>query len=173
MEPADFVLVASAVGAGVFAYWRCRTADRNLRHQQYLDGIEMLSTAKTDDIPSGERYRRRVVGIATLAKLIEDDPREYDAKVVAEFEIFLSSPPVFKIDVDGHKARETDYESRDTIQATTALRKRSREWKRWNPPSLWPKRGPFIVDVKGDVVPNRSHEHYRRWKEAKGREPRC
>ena len=176
MDLADFdlVLAVSALGAGVFAYWRCRTADRSLRHQQYLDGIKMLSTPRSDDdLPSTERYRRRVLGISTLAKLIEDDPQEFDARVVAEFEMFLSSPPVFKMDVDGHRRGETDYESRDTVQATTALRKRSREWKRWNPPNLWPKDGPFTVNLMGDVVPNHSHPHYHRWKEARGLEPRC
>lgn len=53
------------------AVWRCRTADRNLRHQQYLTGSELLSSRQEDN--SDQRYMNRVVGTVTLAKLMEED----------------------------------------------------------------------------------------------------
>ena len=157
----------SAMGAVLFAYWRYRTADRNLRHQQYLTGSELLSQ-QVDN--RGQRYTNRVVGIVTLARLMEEDPDQYDDKVVTAFEIFLSSPPVFSVDIEGHHKHETDYESRDTVQVIRALRKRSSKRKEKNPPRLWPNNGPFIIQ-DGDIISNPSHNHYKRWLEVKGRDP--
>ena len=163
------VLALSALVAVGFGYWRCQTADRNLRHQQYLTGSKLLSAQQEEN--SDQRYMNRVVGTVTLAKLMEEDPKQYDEKVVKVFERVLSNPPVFSGDIDGHRENETDYESGDTVEAIRALRKRSRKQKQAHPPRLWPKNGPFIVE-DGDVVPNPSHEHYKKWKEAeKGQEP--
>ncbi len=164
----DIVLAVSALGAGVFGYWRCRTADRNLRHQQYLTGSGLLYSQQVDS--RGQRYTNRVVGTVTLAKLMEEDPKQYDDKVIRAFERFLSSPPVFSVDVEGHRKDETDCESWDTVQAIRALRKRSRKRKQENPPRLWPNNGPFVIK-DGDVIPNPSHNHYKRWSEVTGRSP--
>ena len=60
----DIILAISALGAGLFGYWRCRTADRNLRHQQYLTGAELLNSQQVDN--RGQRYTNRVVGIVYL-----------------------------------------------------------------------------------------------------------
>ena len=165
----EVLLGLSAAGAAVFGYWRCRTADRNLRHQQYLTGSELLLDPK-EGAGSGQRYTNRVVGIVTLAKLMEEDPKQYDDKVVRVLERFLSSPPYFSVGIEGHKKCETDYESSDTVEAIRALQKRSGKRKKENPPRLWPTNGPLLVQA-GDVVPNPSHNHYKRWLEAKGREP--
>ena len=108
----DIVLAVSALGAGVFGTWRCRTADRNLRHQQYLTGSELLSSRHEN---RGQRYTNRVVGTVTLAKLLEEDPKQYDDKVVRAFERFLSTP-VFSVDIEGHKKNATDFESWDTLK---------------------------------------------------------
>ncbi len=164
----DIVLALSALGAGLFAYWRCRTADRNLRHQQYLTGSELLSSRQEDS--SGQRYTNRVVGTVTLAKLMEEDPKQYDEKVVRVFERFLSSPPVFSVDIEGHRKNETDYESWDTVEAVRALRKRSSGQKQENPLRLWPNNGPFLIK-DGDIMPNPSHDDYKRWLEVTGRSP--
>jgi len=158
----------SAVAAVVFACWRCVTADRNLRHQQYLKGSELLYSPQTEN--RGQRYANRVVGAVTLAKLMEEDPKQYDDKVVRAFEIFLSSPPVFSVDIEGHRKDETDYASRDTVQAIRALRRRSIKLKEQNPPRLWPNNGPFMVR-NGDVIPNPSHNDYKRWLAVRGRPP--
>ena len=157
------VLVLSALVAVGLGYWRCRTADRNLRHKQYLTGSALLSAQQEEN--SDQRYMNRVVGTVTLAKLMEEDPKQYDEKVVKVFERVLSNPPVFSGDIDGHRKNETDYESGDTVEAIRALRKRSRKQKQAHPPRLWPKNGPFIVK-DGDVVPNPLHGHYKKWMEA-------
>ena len=164
----NLVLIWGAPVAGGLAVWRCRTADRNLRHQQYLTGSELLSSRQEDN--SDQRYMNRVVGTVTLAKLMEEDPKQYDEKVVKVFERVLSNPPGFGGDNDGHREGETDYESGDTVEAIRALRKRSRKQKQAHPPRLWPKNGPLRVE-EGDVVPNPSHEHYKRWMKVKGRPP--
>ena len=63
---------------------------------------------------------------------MEEDPKQYDDKVVRAFERFLSSPPMFSVNIEGHKKGETDYESWDTAEAIKALRKRSRKRKKEN-----------------------------------------
>ena len=164
----EIILGLSALGAGLFGYWRCRTADRNLRHQQYLTGSKLINSRQEGD--RGQRYTNRVVGIVTLAKLMEEDPKQYDDKVVRALEWFLSRPPVFSMDIDGHRNGETDYESWDTVEAIRALRRRSKKRKQEIPPRLWPNNGPLMVQ-DGDVVPNRSHIDYNKWVTAKGRVP--
>lgn len=163
----DIVLAVSAIGAGLFGYWRCRTADRNLRHQQHLTGSELLSSQHDN---CGQRYTNRVIGTVTLAKLMEEDPKQYDDKVVRVFERFLSGPPVFSVDIEGHKKNATDFESWDTVEAIRALNRRPRKRKEMNPPRLWPNGGPLMVE-NGNVVPNTSHEDYQSWLTVKGRKP--
>ena len=166
--PAAIVAVISAVVGFGFAYWRCRTADRNLRHQQYLTGSKLLNSQVKD---RGLRYRNRVDGTATLARLMKEDPDQYDVQVVNAFEIFLSHPPVFSGDFEGHRSNETDYESRDTVEAVRALCERPPKRKKEKPPRLWPSGGGFMVTNDGDVIPDPSHEHYKRWVEVKGQAP--
>ena len=167
LAPFDFVLALSAIGVGILGIWRCRTADKVHRHQQYLNGCAWLFSEEEN---RGKRYKDRIVGAITLAKLMEEDPKEYDAKVVAMFQRFLSGPPQFSADIEGHKKGETDYESEDTVVAIKALNKRSDQYKNENPPKLWPSKGPLIVK-NGNITPNTFHNHYTRWMETKGKSP--
>ena len=167
IAPVDVVLALSAIGVGILGIWRCKTADRNLRHQQYLSGCELLFS---EDEDLSKRYKDHIVGVITLAKLMEKDPKEYDAKVVAMFQRFLSSIKVFGADIEGHKKGEIDYESTDTVEAINALNKRPNRYKKVNPPKLWPSGGPLIVK-NGTITPNTSHDHFKRWVQVKGRPP--
>ena len=145
-----------------FARWRCLTADKKLLQEQCQMGMELLSL-------SPERYTARVAGAAILAAILNSSNTEYDNNILRAFEAFLFSPPGFGMNLEDHKKHETDYESRDTYIVVNALRQYAQ--KQGAQPLLPLPPGLVFKLTRNTVEPNKSHEHYKRWMQARGRQP--
>ena len=159
------ILFLGLVGGGfglILARRRCLTADRNLLREQYQTGMTLLSL-------NPQRYVARVAGAVSLADILNSDSAEYDTNILRAFEAFLFSPPGFGCDLGKHKKRETDYESRDTFIVVNALRQYAR--KEGAQPMLPLPPDLVFTITRKTVEPNKNHEHYKRWMEARGEPP--
>ena len=165
-EAIRVVILSLGVVGGViglcFAGWRCLTADRNLLRERCRMGIELLSL-------NPERYAARVAGASILSDILNDRSRKYDEAILRAFEAYLFSPSVFSGNLAGHKKGETDYESRETYLVVSALRRYTK--KQGSLPFLPLPPGLVFTISRNTVGPNKDHEHYRRWMEARGRPP--
>ena len=146
-----------------FARWRCRTADRNLLRERCQMGMELLSL-------NPERYTARVAGATILSDILNGSSVEYDSNILRAFEAFLFSPPGFGMNLENHKKHETDYESRDTFVVVNALRRYAK--KQDAQPMLPLPPGLVFAITRNSVEPNKDHEHFKRWMEARGRPPK-
>ena len=159
------ILFLGLLGGGIGLYlarWRCLTADRNLLRERCQMGMELLSL-------NPERYTARVAGATVLSDILNSNSTEYDSNILRAFEAFLFAPPGFGMDLENHKKRETDYESRDTFMVVNALRRYAR--KQDAQPMLPLPPGLVFTITRKAVEPNKDHEHYKRWMEARGRPP--
>lgn len=159
------ILFLGLLGGGIGLYlarWRCLTADRNLLRERCRMGMELLSR-------NPERYTARVAGATILSDILNSNSTEYDNSILRAFESFLFSPSGFGMDLENHKKHETDYESRDTFMVINALRRYAR--KQGAQPMLPLPPGLVFTVTRNTVGPNKDHEHYRRWMEARGRPP--
>ena len=159
------LLSLGLLGGGIglyFARWRCLTADRNLLRERCQMGMELLSLNQ-------ERYTARVAGATILSDILNGNSTEYDSSILRAFEAFLFAPPEFGMDLGKHKEGETDYGSRDTFMVVKALRRYAR---RQDAQLLLPLPPGLAFTITQDTVePNKDHEHYQRWREAKGEPP--
>ena len=159
------ILLFGVLGGGIglwLAGWRCITADRNLLREQCQMGMELLSL-------SPEHYTARVAGAAILSDILNSKSTEYESKILRAFEAFLFSPPGFGMDLENHRKGETDYESRDTFMVVSALRRYASKQDA-QPMLPIPSGLAFTID-RNKVEPNKKHEHYKRWMEARRRPP--
>ena len=145
-----------------FARWRCLTADRNLLRERCQMGMELLSL-------NPERYAARVAGASILSDILDDRSSKYDEAILRAFEAHLFAPSFFGGNIAGHKTGETDYESRDTYLVVSALRRYTK--KQGSLPLLSLPPGLRFTITRNTVEPNKDHEHYKRWMEAKGKPP--
>ena len=95
----------------LLAYWRCVTADKNLKQDRYRVGAELLDTRNRN-------YAARVAGAATLAELAKQDPQHYADVVARAFAAFLAYPPRYD---GGPNNGKIDFQSQDTVVAKDAL----------------------------------------------------
>ena len=159
------ILFLGLLGGGIglcLARWRCLTADRNLLRERCQMGMELLSL-------NPERYTGRVAGATILSDILNSNSTDYDINILRAFEAFLFAPPGFGMDLENHKEHETDYESRDTFIVVNALRRYAR--KQGAQPMLPLPLGLVFTITPNTVEPNKYHENYKRWMEARGRPP--
>lgn len=166
----NIILGGGLIGGAVFATWRCRTADRNLRREKCHMGIEGLK------IDSTNSYAYRVAMAALLSDMLNQLSTEYDCSILRAFEAFLTYPPRFSGNVGEYRLGEVDYESRDTIIMVNALRcyTTKKWWKRWKwrpePLRELPKGSPFTITPR-TCDPNTCCEDYQKWLKATGNTP--
>ena len=142
-----------AIGAVVAAFFGVRATLKTLRHSQYETAAKMIETG---DYPSGGlNHVTRTAAIASLAKLAEDYPKDYDEPVMRAFKAFLSFPPRYGRNAE--KEGQVDYTSRDTVAILQTINKRSRKQRGAYPISLPPDR-PFRVTAEGGVERNPDYE---------------
>ena len=134
-------MTLTAFGAAFFAWWRCRTADRNLWRERYQSGAELLDWKKNV-------YTARVAGVAALAELMVKHPKDYDEQVMAVFEALLSDPPRY---CDGKG--KTNFTSQDTVVVMTAINNRKTKQRKKRSLTL-PERAPFTVTSDGGICPD-------------------
>ena len=159
------ILFVGLLGGGYGLYlarWRCLTADRNLLRERCQMGMELLSL-------NPRRYTARVAGATILSEILNSKSTEYDSNILRAFEAFLFSPPGFGMDLKNHKKHETDYESRDTFMVVNALRRYAR--KQDAQPMLPLPPGLVFTITPNTIEPNKDHEHYKRWMDARDRPP--
>ena len=159
------ILFLGVVGGGIGLYlarWRCLTADSKLLRERCQMGMELLSLSRN-------RYTARVAGATILSDILNSNSTEYDSNILRAFEAFLFSPPGFGMNLEDHKKHETDYESRDTFMVVNALRQYAQ--KQGAQPLLPLPPGLVFTITRNSVEPNKNHEHYKRWMEARGRPP--
>lgn len=159
------ILFLGLVGGGVglyFARWRCITADQNLLRERCHMGMDLLSL-------NPNRYIARVAGATILSDILNSSSTEYDSNILRAFEAFLFSPPTFGMDLGLHKKFETDYESRDTFIVVNALRQYVRNKGVQSMLPLPP--GLAFTITPNTVEPNKDHEHYKLWMNARSRPP--
>ena len=165
-EAIRVVILSVGVVVGIFglcfAWWRCRTADRNLLRERCQMGMELLSL-------NPERYTARVAGASILSDILNDRSSKYDEAILRAFEAHLFSPSVFGGNLAGHKKGETDYESRDTYLVVSALRRYTKTQGAL--PLLPLPPGKVFTITRNKVEPNEKHEDYKRWMKARGRPP--
>ena len=90
----EFTLLVGGVIGLLFAYWRCHTADKNRKQEQYRIGSALLDLRN-------RHYVERVAGAARLSDLVKEDPKQYDVRVMKAFEAFLAFPPGFGCQIGG------------------------------------------------------------------------
>lgn len=159
------ILFLGLVGGGVglyFARWRCITADQNLLRERCRMGMDLLSL-------NPNRYIARVAGATILSDILNSGSTEYDSNILRAFEAFLFSPPTFGMDLGIHKINDTDYESRDTYIVVNALRRYVRNKGAQSMLPLPP--GLAFTITPNTVEPNKDHEHYKLWMDARNRPP--
>ena len=156
-----FGLLGGSIGL-CFAGWRCRIADRNLLRARCQMGMELFSL-------NPEHYSNRAAGATILSDILNNNATEYDSNILRTFEAFLFAPPGFGMNLGKHERGDTDYESRDTFVVVTALRKYAKRPDAQPMLSLPP--GLAFTITQNTVEPNKDHEHYKRWIEARGGPP--
>lgn len=117
------LLFFAALVAALFAAWRYRIADRQLRQERFQTASRLLAEERT---PSGrESGMIRVSSIVVLGKLAREAPEEYHVAVMRIFEIFLTWTTVF-----GSEQTVVDVESNDVVEAIRFVESRTEKQRR-------------------------------------------
>lgn len=139
-----FVLAATAMGAAVFARWRCNTADANLRIGTFKSACELWSTTKTEG--GTFAYMSRIGCVTQLAQLAKTDPENYHITAMRMFEAYIGSPSMY------FGTKTVDPDSRETVEVIDAVERRDKEFERKKGYEFSvPFYSPFYMDACGTI----------------------
>ena len=117
------LLVLAAGTAALFAGWRYRTADRQLRQEKFQTASKLLAEERA---PCGkESGMIRVSSVVMLGKLAREDPKGYHVAVMRILEIFLTWTTIFD-----RERKVVDVESNDVVEAIRFVETRNRKQRR-------------------------------------------
>lgn len=87
--------LAGAFVAAMFAAWRFRTADKNLRQEQFLAAADLLGKETSSEINPSAIVR--VSSVLTLGRLARTHPAEFHVVVMGIFAAYLGRPTVYHL----------------------------------------------------------------------------
>lgn len=90
----QYLAIAGAFVAAVFAAWRFRIADKSLRQEQFLKAAELLAKETSGGMDPSEITR--VSSVMTLGRLARSYPDEFHVVVMGMFAAYLGSPTVYR-----------------------------------------------------------------------------
>ena len=103
-----------AILAAWFARWRYRTADKNLRQEQFLAAADLLGKETSGQIEPSAIIR--VSSVMTLGRLARKHPAEYHVIVMGIFAAYLGRPTVYHISESQQVVAPDADETREVIE---------------------------------------------------------
>ena len=106
--------LAGAFVAAMFAAWRFRTADKNLRQEQFHVAADLLGKETSREINASAIIRLR--SILTLGRLARTHPDELHVVVMGIFAAYLGRPTVYHVSETEQVVAPDADETREVIK---------------------------------------------------------